>query len=83
MNQPLNGQLPFQPEDAKKLLASREGQQLLQMLNKDGGAALRGAAQALKSGNTQKAQELLSPLLQNEKASALLQALEKKQGRHG
>lgn len=35
---------PFQEQDIRRVLGSPEGQKLLQLLNRDGGQALRQAA---------------------------------------
>lgn len=67
----------FSEADVKKLLHSKEGQQLLSLLNRDGGAKLRQAADALKSGNTERMQQILTPILQTEEATALLERLDR------
>ncbi|MBQ6798112.1 MAG: hypothetical protein IJP11_02615 [Oscillospiraceae bacterium] len=67
----------FSEADVKKLLYSKEGQQLLSLLNRDGGTKLRQAADALKSGNTERMQQILTPILQTEEATALLERLDR------
>jgi len=65
----------FSEADVKKILHSKEGLQLLQLLNRDGGTRLRQAADALKSGNTEQMQQILSPILQTDEAATLLNRL--------
>ena len=73
-----NESLPFSRSDIQKVLGSAEGQQLLKLLNQDGGQALRQAANALKAGNLAQAQELLSPIMQSEEATRLVDKINKK-----
>lgn len=68
----------FTEADIKKVLGSKEGQALLRLLNRDGGAALRQVANAIKSGDTARAQELAKPLVQNPEAAALIDKINKK-----
>ena len=68
----------FSETDIKKVLGSKEGQALLRLLNQDGGARLRQAANALKSGDTALAQEIVKPLIQTEDAAALIEKINKK-----
>ena len=44
-----NGGLPFSEQQIRRVLGSPEGQKLLQLLSRDGGAALRQAAQAMRA----------------------------------
>lgn len=67
--------LPFSQKDIAKVFGSSAGQQLLQLLNRDGGQALRQAASALQTGNFTQAKEILSPVMESEEASRLIQAL--------
>lgn len=67
----------FSEADVKKVMHSKEGKQLLQLLNRDGGIRLQQAADALKSGNTEKMQQLLTPLLQTKEAERLLEQLDR------
>lgn len=68
----------FSEADVRKVLGSKEGQALLRLLNKDGGTALRQAAEALKSGNAAKAQELVKPIMQTPEAAALVNKINQK-----
>ena len=63
------------------LLATKEGRQLITLLQSDGGA-LRSAAQSLRQGNESAAQEKMAPLLQNPEVQALLSKLNQSLG-HG
>lgn len=68
----------FSEADIKKVLGTKEGQALLRLLSQDGGKTLRQAADALKSGNAARAQELVKPLMQSPDAAALIQKLNQK-----
>lgn len=65
----------FSPEHLRRLLSSQEGRQLMALLQRDGGQALRQAAAQAKEGNTHAAQELLRPMADNPEAAALLKKL--------
>ena len=67
----------FSDADVKKLLQTREGMQLLQLLNRDGGATLKEAAAALKNGDTARFQSVLTPVIQTKEAQSLLQKLDR------
>lgn len=62
----------FTKQQLAAVLSTSEGRQLLALLSRDGGTALSQAAQALKSGDAELAKSLVSPLLQNDEAQALL-----------
>ena len=66
------------PEQIKRLLNSAEGQSLLRLLQADGGAGLRAAAEAMKRGNVDGVKAALSPLLAGTQAEALSRRLEEK-----
>ena len=66
------------PEQLRRLLTSSEGQALIRLLQADGGAGLKQAADALKAGNTEEAKAALAPLLAGTEAEALAQSLEGK-----
>ena len=72
-----NKQLPFNEKDIQRVLGSPEGQQILRLLNRDGGQALRQAADALRSGNTEEAKRVLSPIMESEEAAGLINKLNK------
>jgi len=68
----------FSETEIKKVLATAEGQALLRMLNRDGGALLRQAADAVKSGNLQKAQDLVRPVMESKDAQTLIKKINQK-----
>lgn len=68
----------FSEADIKKVLGTSEGQALLRILTRDGGNTLRQAANALKSGNTALAQNIVGPLLQSQEASELIKKINRK-----
>ena len=67
---------PADPDQIKKLLASPEGQALIQLLQADGGAGIRAASAAIQSGDMEGAKAALSPLLAGTGAETLTQKLE-------
>lgn len=67
--------LPFTADQARRVLASPEGRQLIQLLSRDGGAALQQAAQALRAGDYAALQQTLAPLMQTPQAQQLLAKL--------
>lgn len=71
----------FSAEEMKKLLASKEAKTLLKILNQDGGVRLRQAAEAVKNGDTAKAQELIAPMMQSPQAAAAVEQLNRKRDR--
>lgn len=74
MRQDLN----FSAEKLRQMLASAEGQQLLAMLNRDGGKGLRQAAEEYRKGNLAGAQEALRPFAETPEAGKLLEQLSRK-----
>lgn len=66
------------PQQLKQMMASSEMRQLLALLNRDGGATLRQAAQQFRSGDSRGAQELLRPLMEQKEAAELLTRLDQK-----
>ena len=68
----------FSEADIKKVLGSAEGQSLLRLLNRDGGNTLRKAADAVKSGNLQLAQELVRPMMESKDAAELIEKINQK-----
>lgn len=66
----------FSPEQAKQLLSSPEGRQLIAMLTKSGN--LQAAAEAFRKGDMAAAQEALKPTLQSQEADELLKKLQKR-----
>lgn len=66
-----------QPSEAelKRLMQKGETQQLLALLNADGGAAMQQAAKAAQRGDYEAVREILAPKLQNAQAEQLLKKL--------
>lgn len=58
-----------------RLARSPEGQQLIQLLQKNGPDALRSAAAQATAGDMNKAGQTLSPLLEDPQVKALLEKL--------
>lgn len=67
-------------QEIEKLIQSRQAQELLMLLQKDGGAAVRQAAQAAVKGDYAKVRELLAPKLASEEARHLLKQLDDPNG---
>ncbi len=76
-SQKFSNSSPF-PEELRRVLASAEGQTLLRLLQSDGGAGLKAAAEALRQGNVEGVKSALSPLLAGTEAEALTRSLEEK-----
>lgn len=66
------GGLSFTPQDITRILGSPAGQQLLALLQQDGGATLRAAIGAATSGRTEEAKALLSPIMETPEAQRLI-----------
>lgn len=77
-NQANTGGFAFTKQQIAAVLSTAEGKELLALLSKDGGAALKACARALSSGDTQSAQNLIAPLLQSDKARELLAKINEK-----
>ena len=60
----INSNLQLDPGQIKKILTSPEGAALVRLLQRDGGAGLKAAADSLRRGDTEAAKAALSPLLQ-------------------
>ena len=71
-----------QQQQINQLLQSPQGKQLLKLLSRDGGAAMQRAGTALKQGNTQSAQAIMAPLMEDPEVQKLLKSLEQTMG-HG
>lgn len=72
--------IPYNKQQLQSMLQSREGQQLLKLLNQDGGSTLTKAARAAQSGDFSKALEILKPLTASKDANQLISELEKNHG---
>lgn len=73
-NSPKN---PFAAEQARRILDSAEGKQLLALLSRDK-STLQAAARAVQNGDTAAAKSLLRPLVDTPEADALLQKINRK-----
>lgn len=71
----INGNFPGNMYDLLRLAQSPAGQQLLALLQRDGGAELRSAMTKAASGDYEQAKQALSPLLASPEAQALLKQL--------
>lgn len=67
-------------EALENIVQSRQAQELLALLQKDGGAVLRQASQAASAGDYEKVQQLLAPKLQSKEAEDILKQLERQNG---
>ena len=65
----------FSAEQAKKILGSAEGKQLIALLKRDGGQPLRQTEKAIRRGDMAKAQALMQPLTQDREAAELLKKI--------
>lgn len=68
----------FSEADIRKVLGTKEGQALLRILTQDGGEKLRQAAAAVKSGDMNRAQEIVKPIMQSPDATALIDKINRK-----
>ncbi|MFI3313760.1 MAG: hypothetical protein R3Y62_07715 [Eubacteriales bacterium] len=73
----MNNNLPFNEQDIRRVLGSAEGQQILKLLNQDGGKALRAAASAYQKGDMEGAKKIIAPVMESPQASALVNQLNK------
>ena len=75
MKQDSSNSPQFSAEQAKKILGSAEGKQLIALLNRDGGQQLRQAAEAPRRGGMAQAQALMQPLTEDREAGELLKKI--------
>lgn len=73
--------LPFDLNEAKKLLATDAGKQLLQLLSRDGGAALQQAAAHLKDGEVERAKQAMAATMSAPEAQKLVAELNRQTNR--
>lgn len=62
-------------QEMQRLMQSPQAQQLLALLNQDGGKALQQASEAASKGDYEAVQKLLSPQLQSKEAEKLMREL--------
>lgn len=77
-NADATGGFSFTPQQLNSVLRSKEGQALLQLLNRDGGAALRQAASAVQSGDYEAAKKIMEPVMQTPEAAELVDRINRK-----
>ena len=70
----------FSEAEIKAVLQSKAGQQLMQLLKKDGGISLSRAVAAIQSGDYAKAFELMQPIIASEDAAKLVKEINQKRG---
>lgn len=70
-----SGAMPFSEDTLRRVLASKEGRQLLALLRRTDGESLSRAVEAVRAGDYDKAKELLSPVLRGPEAEKLLGSL--------
>ena len=71
----LSGFPSFSEADIQKVLGTAEGRSLLQLLRNDRSNTLQKAADALKAGNIQHAQELLRPMMESPAVAELIRKI--------
>lgn len=67
-----SGAISFSEDTLRRVLASKEGRQLLALLQRTDGDSLRKAVDAVRAGDYDRAKELLSPMLRGTEAENLL-----------
>ena len=70
--------IPLSPDQIRQILSSSEGQALIRLLQRDGGKGVQAAAKAIREGNTEAAQQALSPLLRETNGENLAERLRQK-----
>ena len=68
------------PSKIRTLLESREGKQLLELLQKSSADTLRQASEAAKTGNYDRVQTLLKPVMDGSGGEALARTLAQRLG---
>ncbi len=71
-------QLLSDKDKLSAVLNSDDGRKLIALLSRDGGAALKQAANAIASGNSGQAKRILEPLMEQDEARSLVEQLNKK-----
>ena len=71
-------EISLKPEQLRQIMASPEGQALIRLLQRDGGAGLQAAAKAIQTGDPGAARQALAPLLAGTEGEALAERLQKK-----
>lgn len=71
----ISGLPSFSEADIQKVLGTPEGRSLLQMFRQDSSNTLQKAADALKAGDTSRAQELLRPMMESPAVAELIRKI--------
>ena len=69
------GGISVSAKQIRRVLSSSEGQQLLALLQKNGGKTLQSAVSAARRGDTETAKQQMNALLEQEDAQALLRKM--------
>lgn len=72
--------MEFRPKDQAAVFQSKEGRQLLEMLQADGSQTLTKAMEALKAGDTAGAAAMLQPLMDTPVSRQLIAEINRKRG---
>ena len=71
----ISGLPSFSEAEIQKVLGTAEGRSLLRMLRDDRSNTLQKAADALKSGDAMRAQELLRPMMESPAVAELIRKI--------
>ncbi|MBR2081383.1 MAG: hypothetical protein IKC04_04685 [Oscillospiraceae bacterium] len=71
----ISGLPSFSEADIQKVLGTPEGRSLLQLFRQDSSNTLQKAADALKAGDTKRAQELLRPMMESPAVAELIRKI--------
>lgn len=70
----------YRKEELQSFAELPESQELIRLLQNDGGKTLSAAIQHLQSGSVEKAMELLSPMMKSNQSQDLIRQIQKKIG---
>ena len=73
-----NGLPSISKADIQKVFGSQEGQALIRLLSRDGGTKLKRAADALRQGKPEIAQELMRSEMESPDAAELIKKIQQK-----
>ncbi|MBQ3072803.1 MAG: hypothetical protein IJD20_05885 [Oscillospiraceae bacterium] len=71
----ISGLPSFSEADIQKVLGTPEGRSLLQLFRQDSSNTLQKAADALKAGDANRAQELLRPMMESPAVAELIRKI--------
>lgn len=75
---PNMSQILMNKEKLSSVLNSEDGRKLISILSRDGGAALKKAANAISAGNNEEAKRVLEPLMNQPETQKIVDELNKK-----